>query len=135
MSKYVLAALVVTMAIALPAHAQQAERRMEVPCPSGTQFATIRRNAIKPGKIAEFERAVVDHTAWYARKGSATVTRIARIVNPRGSASALSASEVVTITKYGGKQPERDAGYAAFIARYKASSTIKDEMRVCLPAL
>jgi len=39
----------------------------------------------------------------------------------------------VTITRHLGRPPARDAGYAAFTAMYKASASIRDEARACLP--
>lgn len=106
-----------------------------VACPRGSSYATIRHSLVKAGKWAQFEKAVADHTAWYAAKGSRTVTRIVRVVEIKGGKPGLSTMSAMTITKYAGAAPERDAGYAAFTAEYKDSATIKDEARVCLPTL
>lgn len=134
MSKYLLAA--VLLLVTGVAHAQQpvAPSRAQAPgvaCPRGTTYATIRHNLVKAGQWAQFEQAVAAHSAWYASKGSGTVVRIVRVVGPGG----LSNREVVTVTRYVGRQPPRDAGYAAFTAKYKASASIRDEARVCLGAL
>lgn len=104
-------------------------------CPRGTTYATIRHSFVKAGRWAQFEQAVAAHTAWYAAKGSRTAIRIVRVVDQRGPRPRLSGTEAVTITRYVGRQPQRDAGYSAFTAQYKASATIRDEARVCLPAL
>ena len=101
-------------------------------CPAGTRYGTIRHNLIKPGKLAAFEKAVAAHNAWYAGKKNATTTRVMRLV-ARG---ALIESEAATITLYADAPiPERDAGFEAFTALYRDSSTLKDEMRGCLPTL
>ncbi len=105
-------------------------------CPAGTQYTTIRHSQILPGQSATFEKAVADHQAWYAAHDNGTTTAIMRILPPHGSAAALSDSDTVTITRYADKAPPpHDAGWEAFTAEYKASSTIKDEMRVCMPAM
>jgi hypothetical protein len=104
-------------------------------CPRGTTYAMIRHSVVKAGQWTGFEGAVAAHNAWYAGKHSGTVTKIVRVVDQRGARPGLSGSEAVTVTRYVGPQPQRDAGYAAFTAKYKASATIRDEARVCLPAL
>lgn len=103
-------------------------------CPAGTGYATIRHSVVMPGKWAMFEKAVADHQAWYARHGHGTTTAIVRMVASRGRGAKLSDGEAVTITRHAEKvQPTHDADWDAFTAQYKASSTIKDEMRVCMP--
>lgn len=105
-------------------------------CPAGTQYTTIRHSTVTPGQWAAFEKAVADHQAWYAAHGNGTTTAIVRMLAPRGGTAPLSQSEAVTITRYAETpQPAHDASWDAFIAEYKASSTIKDEMRVCMPAM
>ena len=105
-------------------------------CPAGTHYATVRHSQIKGGKWAIFEQAVADHSAWYKAHGDATTTRIVRLLTPAGKPVGLSQDDAMTITVYSGKaQPAHDAGYEAFTAKYRDSSTIKDEMRGCLPAL
>ncbi|AHE53327.1 hypothetical protein NX02_08015 [Sphingomonas sanxanigenens DSM 19645 = NX02] len=101
-------------------------------CPAGTRYGTIRHSLIKPGKLAVFEKAVAAHNAWYVDKKNATRTRLMRLVDKR----ALMESEAATITLYADTpMPERDAAFEAFTALYRDSSTLKDEMRGCLPAL
>jgi len=100
-------------------------------CPAGTRYVSIRHSNVKPGKWTTFAKAVADHSAWYAGHKDGTKTAIARMLTPTG---ALSSTEAVTVTHYSGRpKPKEDAAYAAFLAEYKASSTIKDEMRACLP--
>jgi len=103
-------------------------------CPANAPYTTIRHNSIMPGKWAEFQQAVAEHQAWYAKHGDKTTNKIARMMEVRNGAAVPSEAEAVTITQYSGKpQPAHDAAYEAFTAKYRASAVIKDEMRVCLP--
>jgi D-arabinose 1-dehydrogenase-like Zn-dependent alcohol dehydrogenase len=117
------------------ASAAQAQGSAAAPaCPAGTLYAAIRHSLVKPGKWTTYAKAVADHQAWYAKHGNATTTTIVRTLTARGSAPGLSDSDAVTITRYADKAPPpHDAGWDAFTAKYKASSTVKDEMRVCMP--
>ena len=75
------------------------------------------------------------HQAWYAGHDNSTATSIVRVLAPRGSAKPLSETQAVTITRYADKAPPaNDAARAAFVADYEASSKIKSEIRVCMPA-
>jgi len=123
--------MIAAMAFASGVHAQAPAGSG---CPAGTRYATIRHSVVMPGKWAMFEKAVADHQAWYARHGHGTTTTIIRMVAPRGRGATMSDAEAVTITRHADKaQPVHDADWDAFTAQYKASSTIKDEMRVCMP--
>ncbi|MBC7495895.1 MAG: hypothetical protein H7243_01860, partial [Sphingomonadaceae bacterium] len=44
-----------------------------------------------------------------------------------------SASEYVTFHVYGAKEPVHDGAWNAYVAKYKANSTIDRETRFCLP--
>lgn len=102
-------------------------------CPAGTRYATIRHNLVKPGQWAVFEGAVAAHNAWYVAHGNKTTTKLSRVIALGSGAPSLSTTEAVTITAYAnGLQPAHDAGYDAFTAKYRASSSQKDEARVCL---
>ena len=122
------------MALSVGVHAQsQRQAAPGAACPAGTRYATIRHTSVKSGQWAAFAKAVADHTAWYAAHKDGTRTALGRILAPAAK-GGVSATEAVTITYYSGKpQPDHDAAYAAFIAEYRASSTVKDEMRACLP--
>ena len=107
---------------------------MVTACPAGTHYSAIRHSMIKPGKLPVFEQAVADHNAWYTQHKDTTTTTLARAVAPMQN--SIVANEAVTITVYYEKpQAAHDAAYGAFTAKYKDSSTLKDEMRVCLPAM
>ena len=102
-------------------------------CPAGTHYATIRHNLIKPGQWAAFESAVAAHNGWYIGHGSKTTTKLSRVIELGAGAPSLSTTEAVTTTVYSAApQPAHDAAYDAFTAQYRASSTLKDEARICL---
>ncbi len=44
-----------------------------------------------------------------------------------------SASEYVTFHVYGAQEPKHDAAWDAYVAKYKANSTIASDTRFCLP--
>jgi hypothetical protein len=126
--------IIAALSAASVAHAQ-APAAVRPACPAGTQFATIRHSDVLPGQWATFAKAVAEHQAWYARHDNGTTTVLVRALAGRGGGVILSDSDAVTITRYADKAPPaHDAGWDAFTAKYKASSTVKDEMRVCLPA-
>lgn len=104
-------------------------------CPARTAYSAIRHNMIKPGQWSAFEGAVAAHNAWYVAHGNNTQTVLVRVIG-RGNGAALNANEAVTITRYADTpQPEHDGGWSAFTAKYRASSDLKDEARVCLPPM
>lgn len=126
-----------TLLAALLLAAPQAGAMPPLPACAGT-YATIRTSAIKPGKWADFEKAVAAHNAWYVSKQSKTTNKLARVLARTPAGVSFSTTEAVTITVYYGgmdKQPERDAAYSAFVSAYQASSDMKSEVRVCLPKL
>jgi hypothetical protein len=121
-------------AISFAVNAQRSAPAAGSTCPAGMRSATIRHTMVKPGEWATFAKAVADHTAWYAAHKDGTRTVLGRVSAPAAK-GGLSATEAVTITYYSGKpMPDRDAAYSAFTAKYRASSTLKDEMRTCLSA-
>ena len=124
--------LILAAVLAIPAAATAQTAPPVARCPAGSSLATIRHSLVKPGKWPVFAQAVTDHTAWYAARKSGTGTALARIVVP--ATGGLSTAEAVTITRYDDKpQPAHDDAYDAFIAKYRDSSTLKDEARICLP--
>jgi hypothetical protein len=130
--------LTAAMLIAAPfassgALAQAPRPNPGVACPGGTHYATIRHNLVKPGQWAAFEEAVAAHNAWYVAHANKTTTRLSRVIALASGAPSLSTAEAVTITVYtDAPQPAHDAAYDAFTAKYRASSSQKDEARVCL---
>jgi len=123
--KLILAAAALTIATAANATG---------PC-GGDQMVTMRVSKLNAaGTPAGFLDAVKDHKAWYASHGmkdDAFVTAPALV--PEKGGMKPSASEYVTFHVYGGKEPVHDAAWEAYVAKYKANSTIERETRFCLP--
>ncbi|MDO6413388.1 hypothetical protein Q4F19_03240 [Sphingomonas sp. BIUV-7] len=136
MSKPILMAALCVVAplVATLAPAQAPRVSPGTACPAGTRFTTIRHNMIKPGQWAAFEQAVAAHNRWYATHKDKTATKLARVIALGGGGPALSTNEAVTVTVYSGApQPAHDADWDAFTAKYRASSEVKDEARICMP--
>ena len=104
-----------------------------VTCPAGTHYATIRHSRIKTGQGSVFDSAVAAHNAWYASHRNGTRISLERVLRITPTSSAINPDEAVTITRYDpALQPAHDAGYTAFTDKYRASSEIIDEARICL---
>jgi hypothetical protein len=130
--------LIVALAAAFPLAAPplmaQAPAGPGSACPAGTHYAAVRHSLVKAGQWAVFEQAVADHNAWYASHDNKSASKLARIIAPGAGGPKLSTTEAVTITVYADMpQPAHDAAYAAFTAKYRASSDLKDEARICMP--
>ncbi|QJU59802.1 hypothetical protein HL653_20440 [Sphingomonas sp. AP4-R1] len=103
-------------------------------CAAGEHHAAIRHSLVKPGQWGAFAEAVAAHNSWYVSHANKTTTNLVRVVKPGAGGFALSPAEAVTITRYAdAPPPAHDAAYDAFTAQYKASSELKDEVRVCMP--
>ncbi len=104
------------------------------PC-GAEQMVTMRvSKLIAAGTPAGFLDAVKDHKAWYANhamKDDGFVTAPV-LVAAKGGLKP-SASSYVTFHTYGAKEPAHDAAWDAYVAKYKANSTIASETRFCLP--
>jgi hypothetical protein len=125
---------VALMAFVAPAVMAQAPTGPGSACTAGTHFTTIRHSTVKAGQWAVFEQAVAEHNAWYASHGNRSSTKLARVIAPSAAGPALSTAEAVTITTYADTvQPPHDAAYSGFTAKYRASSDMKDEVRICMP--
>ncbi|HUO93557.1 MAG TPA: hypothetical protein VMU22_11570 [Rhizomicrobium sp.] len=96
-------------------------------------FEVIRMDSIKPGKMDAFKKAVADHQAWYRAHGANDRIILGRIVTP-GAAPAYAEDQAMTIhvETPNAKEPEHDAGWTAFVAEYKDSSTITSQTMACL---
>ena len=99
------------------------------------QMVTMRVSKLSAsGTSVGFLDAVKDHKAWYASHGmkeDAFVT--APVLVPAKGGLKPSASEYVTFHVYGAKEPVHDGAWNAYVAKYKANSTIDSETRFCLP--
>jgi hypothetical protein len=115
---------------ATPAAAQQA-----MPC-KGT-INIVRISEIKPGKLDTFLQAVAAQKAWYAKAGTNDVITVMRIMD-QGTDKSYKLSETQAITTHtedtsrGPNGPAHDAGYDAFVALFKDSSTIKTAYIACM---
>lgn len=118
-----------TIAAAVPALAQMP------PCDG--QYATIRVSSVLPGKMPLFEQAVADQAAYYRSHGggAAHLLRVLRY-DPATHHSGYASDQAMTLTTHGDRgEPVKDAAWTKFVGEYKASSTIREEHRVCLPAM
>jgi hypothetical protein len=106
-------------------------------CPGG-QLAVMRVSKITPGgSMAGFREAARDHANWYRAKGLPVTqfTAPVMIYSTKAKAQVASDREIMTVRLGSADLPRgsRDAGWASFVAKYKANSTIVRETRTCLP--
>jgi hypothetical protein len=123
--------LVLLMAL-MGAQAQAAEM-----CPGG-QLAVMRVSKILPkGSMAGFREAARDHANWYRAKGLPVTQFVAPVMvySPKAKGQVASDREVMTVRLGNADMPRGkvDAGWAAFVAKYKANATIVRETRTCFP--
>ena len=89
----------------------------------------VRMSDIQPGKLTTFLSAVTAQKAWYKQLGTTDEIVLLRVVDPK--TGEYSETEALTFHKQSGKSPANDAGYDAFVALYKQSSTIKSQYIIC----
>jgi hypothetical protein len=100
------------------------------------QVDIVRVSRLKPGAtLAQFEDAVAAHTAWYRSHRIAQNSMVvARVLN-RDATGAISPSptDVMTIHLNNPRVPfaMMDAGWEAYVAKYRAVSDIVSETIVC----
>ncbi|WP_084583083.1 hypothetical protein [Sphingomonas azotifigens] len=121
---------VAALLVSTQAFAQQS------PCTSG-ELTRVRLSKLKPGaSMADFRAAVAAHIDWYKTHGFKIDQRVAPVlvVTP-GSAPTESKDEVMTFAT-GDNVPrdKQDAGWAAYVAKYRAVSDLVIEKGVCMPA-
>ncbi|UYY77005.1 hypothetical protein [Sphingomonas sp. R1] len=105
------------------------------PCTSG-ELTRVRLSKLKPGaSMADFRAAVAAHVDWYKTHGFKIDQRVAPVlvVTP-GSDPTESKDEVMTFAT-GDNVPrdKQDAGWAAYVAKYRAVSDLVLEKGVCMP--
>jgi hypothetical protein len=128
------AGCIVSLAAALPAAAQNADA-----CPAGQVFSVVRMSTIKPtGSMNGFFDAVHDHLKWYRDHGYTTNDIASHPVletNDQGQTWTVSKTQVFSIHKNDPHVPrdKYDAGWSAYVAKYRANSDITNEAFVCLP--
>jgi hypothetical protein len=106
-------------------------------CPGG-QLAVMRVSKITPtGSMAGFREAARDHANWYRAKGLPVTqfTAPVMVYSAKAKAQVASTQEIMTVRLGKADVPrgKQDAGWAAFVAKYKANATIVSEMRTCFP--
>ncbi len=106
-------------------------------CPGG-QPAVMRVSKITPtGSMAGFREAARDHVNWYRTKGLPVTqfTAPVMVYSAKAKAQVASEREIMTVRLGSADVPrgKQDAGWAAFVAKYKANATIVSETRTCWP--
>ena len=125
--------LAAAAAITVPAAAAAPQPRPAATCAQG-QLTRIRLSKIKPGgSLAGFRDAVAAHTRWYRAHGYHIEQRIAPVIASGRAKDQGAGEEVMTFATSDDVPPaKRDAGWAAFVARYRANADIERETIVCL---
>ena len=102
-------------------------------CSQG-ELTRIRLSKIKPGgSLAGFRDAVAAHTRWFKAHGYRIEQRIAPVVTFAKGKAAAAAQEVMTFaTSDDVPRDKHDAGWQAFVAKYRANSDIERETIVCM---
>ncbi len=106
-------------------------------CPNG-QMAVMRVSKLSPGgSMTGFREAARDHAAWFRSHGIAASQFVVPVLiyNAKVKARVPSAIEVMTVRLGEADVPpaKQDAAWKAFVAKYKANSTIVSETRTCFP--
>ena len=98
----------------------------------------VRVSEIKPGMMSKFMEAVAAQQAWYTSKGTPDKIDVMRLME-QDATKKWSFSETQVLTNHiepairpSGKGPAHDAGYDAFVALFRESSTIKSEYVSCV---
>ncbi len=107
-------------------------------CAGGTMM-TLRISKITPnGTMAGFLEAVKEQNAWYKSHGfTENHQDVARIIDldPTTRAPAVSQTEAMTLhwSPPGmGASGQKDEAWDAFVAKFRANSTIETEKHVCV---
>lgn len=108
--------------------------RPPIPCTGNLNI--VRVSEIKPGMMQKFLQAVTAQQAWYKTAGTPDRISVMRIMTQDSTTKAWSTSETEAITTHiepaRANGPAHDAGYDAFVALFKESSTIKSEYVTCM---
>jgi len=113
-----------------PVAAQQPTNKM--PACEGN-YNVVRVSEINPGMMPKFLEAVAAQQAWYKKAGTSDKIGVMRIIDMK--TRTYSETEAMTThlsTPDSGPRPPHDAGYDAFVALFRASSTIKSEYVACM---
>ena len=98
------------------------------------QMVTVRGSKLTAtGTKAGLMEAFAAHKAWYAKAGLDDRLSMGPALEPAKGGMRASETRFVSMHVYGAKEPKRDAGWDAFVATYRANSSIGTELRFCLP--
>jgi hypothetical protein len=128
-------AILAVAAAALLPGAVAAQSSTPSVCKAG-QLTRVRLTKIKPGgTMAGFNQAVAAHSAWYKAHGVRLVQRVAPVLVTVNGKQQVSTDEVMTFST-GDNVPRQkhDAGWDAFVAKYRANSDVEKETIICMPA-
>jgi hypothetical protein len=129
--KFNLLLLAAAMAVATPALAQAPAAAPAMAPRCAGELQVLRLSKLKPGTtMADFEKVVAQHMAWYRSHGyTANVQRIGQVMTPQGMAS----DQVYTahINPPGVPRDKHDAGWDAFVAAYAAISEVSSTQLIC----
>ncbi|OAN65651.1 hypothetical protein [Sphingomonas sp. TDK1] len=107
----------------------------ESPCPSG-ELTRVRLSKLKPGaSMADFRAAVAAHVDWYKTHGFKIDQRVAPVLVAGPDGKPTESREEVMTFATGDYVPrdKQDAGWAAYVAKYRAISDMVVEKGVCMP--
>jgi hypothetical protein len=119
-----------------PAVAQTAPApRPALPCTGSLNI--VRVSEIKPGMMQKFLQAATAQQAWYKKAGTPDQISVMRVMTQDSTTKTWSTSEAEALTSHiepaaRTTGPAHDAGYDAFVALFKESSTIKSEYITCM---
>ncbi len=139
MSIRILSAMIIATVFALPGVPARAATNAEV-CANGS-VAVVRINAIKAtSSRASFDQAVKEHMKWYRDHGfKENDLEVIDVVafDQASQTASIAANQVMTIHRNPPGPDKtldlRDAGWEAYVAAYRASSSVVSENTVCLP--
>lgn len=124
----------VTSALCPTAAAAQAG--MEAPLPCSTSVNIVRVSEIKPGMMSQFLEAVEAQKAWYKNAGRPDVIDVMRVMEQDPATKTWKLSETTAITTHvmpaHSEKTKQDAAWDAFVAKFGASSTIKNSYMTCM---
>lgn len=122
------------------ASAQPVPANANAPLPCTGNIDVIRLSDVKQGMMLKFIEAAALQQAWYRKAGTLDHIEVKRVAERDPATRLFRISETQAVTSHieparREGDPPHDAGYDAFVAMYKESSTIKIEYRVCIPSL
>ncbi|MFO6448803.1 hypothetical protein ACLBKU_16840 [Erythrobacter sp. NE805] len=112
----------------------QTQAQIAAVCPKG-DVTRVRLSKIKPGAtMAQYEEAVAAHKAWYKAKGYKLVLTQAPVLVWKDGAPSVAPDQIMSFAS-GDSVPrdKQDAGWAEFVAKYRAASELAVEQVVCMP--